>query len=113
MDGDRNISIFGTLLKPRSESAVAEPRPIEAPAESVTSGSSRLAFSGLYLFTLMLYIRPNDLFPDLFSVFPIVKIVAILTLLTYIGSRMSRGERLTIWPLEMKMLAVIVLLGLA
>ncbi|HEX8185608.1 MAG TPA: DUF5935 domain-containing protein, partial [Blastocatellia bacterium] len=74
-------------------------------------GSHRLAFAGLFLFTLILYLRPNDLFPGLLGAFPVAKIVAISTLLVYAGSKLSQGERLTIWPLEMKMLTVIVMLG--
>lgn len=82
----------------------------ETPANGLQKNSSRLAFSCLYLFTLMLYIRPNDILP--IGTFPLVKIVAIVMLLAYVGSKMSLGEPLTIWPLEMKMLLVIVVLGI-
>ncbi|HKP87283.1 MAG TPA: O-antigen ligase family protein [Blastocatellia bacterium] len=77
---------------------------------SPLTNSSRAAFAGLYLFTLMLYIRPNDILP--IGSFPLVKIVAIVMLIAYVGSKMSLGHPITIWPLEMKMLALIVLLGI-
>jgi probable O-glycosylation ligase (exosortase A-associated) len=76
------------------------------------SGSQPVAFAGLFLFTLLLYVRPNDFFPGFFSIFPIVKIVAIGTILAYVVGRISRGERLTVWPIELKMLLAIVLLGI-
>jgi len=75
-------------------------------------GSQGLAFAGLFLFTLLLYIRPNDFFPGLFNVFPIVKIVAITTIIIYIGGRISRGQQLTHWPVELKTLVAIVALGI-
>ncbi len=68
-------------------------------------------FIGLWLFTLLLYARPNDLFPQLVGNFPLVKLVAIGAILTYFGARLARGEPLTIWPFELKMLFLI--LGLA
>ena len=57
-----------------------------------TRGKHWLAFAGVYLFTLMLYARPNDLFPAL-GAFPLVKIVSISVLLIYIGSKISAGAR--------------------
>jgi len=76
-----------------------------------TRGKHWLAFAGVYLFTLMLYARPNDLAPAL-GAFPLVKIVAIGALLIYVGSKISAGERLSVWTLEMTMLVVIAALGL-
>jgi O-antigen ligase len=77
------------------------------------SGKHNMAFAGLFFFTLLLYARPNETFPQIFGEFPIVKIVAIITLLAYSASKLGLAERLTIWPLELKMLAVITLLGVA
>ncbi|HEX5080642.1 MAG TPA: O-antigen ligase family protein [Blastocatellia bacterium] len=76
-----------------------------------TRGKHWMAFAGVYLFTLMLYARPNDLAPAL-GAFPLVKIVAVSALLIYIGSKISAGERLSVWTLEMTMLMVIAALGL-
>jgi O-antigen ligase len=74
-------------------------------------GKHWLAFAGVYLFTLMLYARPNDLIPAL-GAFPLVKIVSISVLLIYIGSKVAAGARLSVWTLEMTMLVVIAALGL-
>jgi putative inorganic carbon (hco3(-)) transporter len=84
--------------------------PFTSDAEA-TRGKHWLAFAGVYIFTLMLYARPNDLIPGIGS-FPLVKIVAISVLLIYIGSKISAGERLSVWTLEMSMLMVIAALGL-
>jgi O-antigen ligase len=43
---------------------------------------------------------------------PLVKFTAIATLVAYAVGKLIAGERLTIWPLEMKMLALIVTLGI-
>ncbi len=75
--------------------------------------SQTLAFAGLFVFTLLLYWRPNEMFPELFGEFPLAKIVAIATLVAYIASRFTEGKRLTIWPIELKMLLVIAALGIA
>jgi O-antigen ligase len=84
--------------------------PLTSGAEA-PRGKHWLAFAGVYLFTLMLYARPNDLLPALGD-FPLVKILAISVLLIYIGSKISAGERLSVWTLEMTMLVVIAALGL-
>ena len=75
-------------------------------------GSQRVAFAGLFLFTLLLYLRPNELFPEVFGTFPLARIVAIVAVVAYLAGRLGHGERLTIVPLELKMLGVITLLGL-
>ncbi|HEX5733589.1 MAG TPA: O-antigen ligase family protein [Blastocatellia bacterium] len=75
-------------------------------------GAHGFAFAGLFAFTLLLYARPNELFPEAFGTFPIIKIVAIATLLSYASSKLLHGEPLTIWPIEMKMLLAITVLGI-
>jgi putative inorganic carbon (hco3(-)) transporter len=74
-------------------------------------GKHWLAFAGVYLFTLMLYARPNDLFPALGD-FPLVKILAMSVLTIYILSKGAAGDRLSVWTLEMTMLVTIAALGL-
>ncbi|HVG20365.1 MAG TPA: O-antigen ligase family protein [Blastocatellia bacterium] len=106
----------GVLLKDRASREHAAIPATEMPAgtlaESNAGGAShRLAFAGLFLFTLVLYLRPNDLFPGLLGAFPTAKLVGVFTLIVYAASKLSRGERLTIWPLEVKALAVIVALA--
>jgi O-antigen ligase len=106
----------GALFKRRAKSpnAVEQGGEIGLPLTSgavAARGKHWLAFAGVYLFTLMLYARPNDLAPALGD-FPLVKIVAIGALLIYIGSKFSAGERLSVWTLEMTMLMVVAALGL-
>jgi putative inorganic carbon (HCO3(-)) transporter len=98
-----------------SRGALASVRPqrvaVEAPAGQEDKNS--LAFAGVFLFTLLLYVRPNELLPGVFGTLPIAKTVAIVTLLIFLGSRLSDGGKLTILPIETKMVALIALLGLA
>lgn len=85
---------------------------IENPSKAGTaSGANRLVFAGLFLFTLLLYMRPNEMFPEIFGDFPLAKIVAVVTLLGFFGSRLLAGERLSVFPIELRMLAIILLLG--
>jgi O-antigen ligase len=106
----------GALFKRRAKSpnVIGQGGEVALPLTSdagATRGKHWLAFAGVYLFTLMLYARPNDLLPAL-GAFPLVKIVAISVLLIYIGSKISAGDRLSVWTLEMTMLVVIAMLGL-
>ncbi|HEU0175680.1 MAG TPA: O-antigen ligase family protein [Blastocatellia bacterium] len=75
-------------------------------------GKHRLAFAGIFLFTLLLYTRPQEIIPGLFGWLPLPKIVAISSVLIYIASRLSAGERLIIWSTEMKMITLLWALGL-
>ena len=106
----------GSLFNRRAKrpSAIAQSGEIGLPLESgvgAARGKHWLAFAGVYLFTLMLYTRPNDLFPALGN-FPLVKIVAISVMLIYIVSKVSAGAKLVVWTPEMTMLIVIAALGL-
>jgi len=76
------------------------------------AGSQRVSFAGLYVFTFLLYTRPQELFTAVFGDFPLVKIVAIVALATYVTGRIVSGRPVTIWPIELKMLLLIVVLGL-
>lgn len=111
---DSNKTKLGTLFDRQAESMRVAPAPVEEKKakEGDAAGSHPLAYAGLFLFTLLLYVRPNELFPDVFGTLPIMKIVAGLTLIVYITGKLGHGERLSIWPLEMSMLAVIILLGI-
>ena len=71
----------------------------------------RLAFVGLYLLTMLMYLRPHEIKPGWFGSFPLIKVVAIATLLIFIVSKIISGERLVTWPLELKMSAVMWVTG--
>lgn len=70
-----------------------------------------VAFAALWLFTLLLYLRPNEILPGVFGEFPMVKIVAVFALLAYFLGRSARGEALTIWTIELRMVLLMCSLG--
>ncbi|HMB28213.1 MAG TPA: O-antigen ligase family protein [Blastocatellia bacterium] len=70
----------------------------------------RFAFGLLYLFTLLLYARPNDLFPAM-GAFPLAKIVAIIAPLAYIYAQYRLGKPVIKWTIEVKMVIVMLLLA--
>jgi O-antigen ligase len=70
-----------------------------------------LAYACVVLFTLLLYLRPNEMFPQVFGTFPLVKIVGIAMLVVYLLSRLYWSEKITILPIELKMAFLIYLLG--
>jgi O-antigen ligase len=82
------------------------------PEETVSRGRHQLAFAGLYLLALLMYLRPQEVMPGLFGSLQLAQVVAISTILIYIVSKLSAGEQLMIWPLEMKMMVVMWVMGL-
>src|SRR5439155_21425342 len=73
----------------------------------------RLSFAGVYLFTLLLYFRPNELFPGIFGGAPIIKFVAVGTTMIYLASVLNQAKPITIWPVELNMTISIALLAVA
>ncbi|MGH9766335.1 MAG: O-antigen ligase family protein [Blastocatellia bacterium] len=71
----------------------------------------RWAFGFLYLFTILLYIRPSDLLPALES-FPLAKIVAILAFVVFAGARYNHSKSVINWTTEVKMVFVMLFLAL-
>jgi hypothetical protein len=65
-----------------------------------------VAYGGLLLFTVVLYLRPNELLP--IGTFPLVKIIALGTLAAFFIERLSAGRALSVMPRPFKYL-----LGLA
>ena len=114
----KNIS-SAMLFRPQARAAAAdEARPArfveneklsEAQASNANSG---LAFAGLFIFTFLLYARPQEMFPEIFGNFPIVKLVSIGTLLAYFIAKLTTGGRFTLWPRELTMVLAIAFLGL-
>jgi len=70
----------------------------------------RFAFGLLYLFTLLLYARPNDLIPAM-GTFPLAKIVAGAAPLAYIHAQYRLGKPIIKWTIEVKMVIVMLLLA--
>ncbi len=101
-----------TALKKRlSVAGPAAVKPVDA-AQADSHGKHRIAFAGIFLFTLLMYSRPHEIMPGLFGILPLPKIVAIISILGYIGSRLRAGDPLVIWTIEMKMMALLWTLGL-
>src|SRR5258706_3762678 len=72
---------------------------------SSLTGRYELAYRGLILFTILLYLRPNDLLP--IGTFPVVKILTIGTLLAFFVERLGQAVPLSIMPPPFKDLLVI------
>src|SRR5215813_13255214 len=85
--------------------------PIEV-ARTNSRGKHGLAFAGIYLFTLLMYSRPHEIMPGLFGLLPLPKIIAICSILIYVASKISAGEKLIIWTTELKMVTLLWTLGL-
>ncbi|MGE0126881.1 MAG: O-antigen ligase family protein [Blastocatellales bacterium] len=96
---------------PRSTNRLNRPNRLDAERQTDSRDPYRLAFSLLYLFTLLLYIRPNDLLPGLGS-FPLAKIVAILAPLAYIHARYSLGKPIINWTIEIQMVCTMLCLAI-
>lgn len=75
-------------------------------------GKHQVAFACLYLVMVLMYVRPQEIMPEVFGYLPVVKIATIVTMLVYVASKLNAGERLISWSLEMKMVMVIGALGL-
>src|SRR5262249_12682999 len=109
-------------IRPRRDPFIQEPNTAdagtvpEAPQASYwrishSRSPFALSFVGLYIFTLLLYLRPNDIFPDELGTFPLVKIVALTTLVMYSASKLMRKQAMTFWPVELKCLLIMMALG--
>ncbi|HKQ77335.1 MAG TPA: O-antigen ligase family protein [Blastocatellia bacterium] len=90
------------------DSTVASPLGV---SQRASRGAHRLAFAGIYLFTLLVYLRPHEIIPGVFFGLPAPKLVAISVILIYIGSKLSASERLITWSLELKMMTLVCALG--
>ena len=91
--------------------ATAAASPIEV-SRTNSRGKHWFAFAGIYLFTLLMYSRPHEIMPGVFGWLPLPKIVAISSILIYVASKLSAGEALIVWTLELKMLTFFWALGL-
>src|SRR6185295_2309948 len=102
----------GTLFGRHAKGLLLKQRPTGVRHLGLKAAGHPLAFVGLFVFTLLLYVRPNDLFPDFFGDLAILKFIAIGTLIVYIIGKVGASELITIWPIEMRALALIVVIGI-
>jgi O-antigen ligase len=98
----------GALL-PQSD----EPRtsPLREAALFVEKEKQRLAYLATLVFSALLYLRPHEIYPSIFGVLPLPKIFAIVSISAYLIARLRAGERITIWPIELKLIFFIFFLG--
>jgi O-antigen ligase len=75
------------------------------------TGKHGLAYFGVLMFTVLLYTRPHDIWPEVFGDSPIIKYVAVPAIAIYIISKLISGERLTIWIKEVKLVGFLVLIS--
>jgi len=81
-------------------------RPTSVPAvRSSLTGRYEIAYRGLILFTILLYLRPNELLP--IGTFPLVKILTIGTLAIFFLDKLGQGGPLSVMPRPFKHLLVI------
>ena len=100
----------GYAKAPSAVAAVATPAaPTATPAAPTATSKARravardgmeLPFAGLVAFTLLLYLRPQDIFKPL-AMLPMADIAALGGLGTMVYKRMSRGQALTRMPIEL------------
>lgn len=70
-----------------------------------TSKGQSAGYAGLILFTILLYLRPNEILP--IGTFPIVKIITIGTLVLFFLERLGQGGSFTVMPRPFKYLLVL------
>jgi hypothetical protein len=85
----------------------SKPRLKNASTETSQDGSfQRISFVALWAFTLVLYARPNDLFPDQLGLAPVEKFIAIVGVVAFVVGTLTDGRRQR-WPLELRMVLLI------
>ena len=98
----------------------AEP-PVQPPVVSPSIGSRgrailrrghSLSYAGLFLFTLVLYFRPYELFSALSSLDKLAYWLAITTIIVFIPSQLALEGNLTAFPRPVKLVLIITLAGL-
>jgi O-antigen ligase len=75
------------------------------------SAAYRLTFICICLFSVLVTLRPQDFSSSLGDALPYAKVIAVIALIVYLGSKLQRGELPFIWPIEMQMMVLIALLA--
>ena len=91
--------------------ASAEPRESYRPMSSenwLARNGHAFTFTGVFLFTLVLYFRPYELVPALAGFHSMALIVAVGTLIIYLPTQFSVEGNLTALPLEVKCILFII-----
>lgn len=83
----------------------ARPAPTTSAIRGVGSDRQSFAYAGLLVFTVLLYLRPNEWLP--IGTFPIVRIVALAALAAFFVEQISEGRPFSIMPREFKYLLIL------
>jgi hypothetical protein len=83
---------------------VNQPAPVSLHWRRLSNGLD-FAYAGLVLFTILLYVRPNELLP--IGTFPIVKIITIGTLVAFFVERFGQGGPISVMPKPFKYLLAV------
>jgi putative inorganic carbon (hco3(-)) transporter len=73
-------------------------------AGQVLTEKHQLAFLATVLFSILLYLRPHEVYPGIFGAIPLAKLVAVVAIGGYFISKLSQGDQISIWPIELKMI---------
>lgn len=92
-------------------SAAKDPS-VSSPGIATQESKYGVAFGAVWMFTLLIYLRPNELFPEIFGTLSIIKFVAITAVLAYAGGKLSNGEPLSTGLIEVKMMVLLAALCL-
>lgn len=101
--------LFKKTLDPGRVFARLKPRPKD---QAPQRGKYPWAFAGIYLIMLLIFIRPQEVWPSIFGVLPWLKIVGASTILIYVLSKYAAGEKLIVWSLEFKAMVLMAAMGL-
>ena len=71
-----------------------------------------LTFAGLFLFSLVLYVRPYEFFPQFLWLRNIALVLALATLAVYVPTQLALEGKLTIRPQEMKLILALLVIAL-
>ncbi len=98
-----------------SSSPAATARPSEAPTNTpkeILKRGHGLSYAGLFLFLIMLYVRPYEFFPTFFWLRNAAFWVAIVTIAVFIPTQLGLEGKITIWAREVKLVLLLTVLAL-
>src|SRR6185369_12072894 len=86
-----------------------EPEPVRAVRKVELRRGHALSFAGLFLFLLVLYIRPYEFFPSALWMRSMAFWIAMLTLAVYVPTQLGLDGKITVWTREAKLVLLLLL----
>jgi putative inorganic carbon (HCO3(-)) transporter len=93
--------VTGALIRQENVSRVGT---LRQGADQGVTEKHQLAFLATVLFSLLLYLRPHEVYPGIFGAIPLAKLVALVAVGAYFLTKMQHREPITIFPIEFKMI---------